>query len=58
MMTEKLLTVKELAQKLRLAPKTIYKLTSVGSIPVLRMGRSLRFDPQAVERSMQERQNA
>ena len=38
-----LLTVPEVAQLLRVPPKSVYHLASLRRIPVVRLGRSLRF---------------
>jgi excisionase family DNA binding protein len=45
---KKLLTVKELAELVRLSPITIYRLVEQHEIPFIRVGRSIRFDPDAV----------
>jgi excisionase family DNA binding protein len=45
---KKLLTVNELAQMLNLAPITIYKLIERRELPVLKVGRVYRFDPDEV----------
>ncbi len=47
-MNKKLLTVNELAQMLNLAPITIYKLIERRELPVLKVGRVYRFDPDEV----------
>jgi excisionase family DNA binding protein len=39
-----LLTVPEVAQLLRVPPKSVYQLAALRRIPVVRLGRSLRFD--------------
>ncbi len=45
------LTVGEAARVLRVSAKTLYRMISAGSIPVLRFGRAIRI-PRAVIESM------
>ena len=45
------LTVGEAARLLRVSEKTIYRLITTGSIPVLRFGRAIRI-PRAVIETM------
>ena len=45
------LTVGEAAKLLRVSQKTLYRMISAGSIPVLRFGRAIR-NPRAVIESM------
>ena len=45
---ESLLTVKEVAQMLRLSQQTVYKLVNEGAIPAIRVGTQWRFDPAEV----------
>jgi excisionase family DNA binding protein len=44
-----LLTVKEAAAFLRLSPDTIYRATKAGTLPHVRIGRSIRFSEEALE---------
>ena len=44
-----LLTVKEAAAFLRLTPTTIYRATRAGTLPHVRIGRSIRFSQEALE---------
>lgn len=44
-----LLTVKEAAAFLRLAPDTVYRATKAGKLPHARIGRSIRFSQEALE---------
>ena len=48
MKTEKFYTVKTLAERLAVKPLTIYRLVDQGKIPAVRIGRSIRFDPEAI----------
>ena len=42
--TPRLLTVRETAQFLSISPRTLWSLTASGKIPVVRIGRSTRYD--------------
>ncbi len=41
----RMLTLDELAELLTISPKTLYARVRSGSIPVTRIGASIRFDP-------------
>ena len=41
---DNLLTVKEVAELLRVSPQTLYKMLEQGRIPALRIGNQWRFD--------------
>jgi excisionase family DNA binding protein len=41
-----MLTIEELASMLQFSPKTLYAKVKAGTIPVARLGGSLRFDPK------------
>lgn len=43
-----LLTVKEMASKLRLSSQTLYKMVRHGEIPGVKVGNQWRFDPVQV----------
>lgn len=43
-----LLTVKEMAQKLKLSSQTLYKMVRQGEIPGVKVGNQWRFDPSQV----------
>ena len=43
-----LLTVEQMADCLQISPRSIHRLVLAGRIPVIRLGRSVRFDPEAV----------
>lgn len=49
------LTPVEMAQRVRLHPKTLLRLAQAKVIPCLRAGRAVRFDPEAVEQALIER---
>jgi excisionase family DNA binding protein len=44
----KLLTANELGEYLRISPKTVFRWSKQGRIPVIRMESALRFDPKAI----------
>jgi excisionase family DNA binding protein len=43
-----LLDAAELAEALNMSPKTIYAIAKSGTLPAVRIGQSIRFDPPAV----------
>jgi excisionase family DNA binding protein len=43
------LTVPEAAERLRVSPKTVYRLVWAGELPALRVGSQIRIDEQAFE---------
>ncbi|MDD3927037.1 MAG: helix-turn-helix domain-containing protein [bacterium] len=47
---EKLLTVANVAELLSIPPQRVYALCEKGIIPYIRVGRSLRFSPEQLER--------
>ncbi|MGH9045102.1 MAG: helix-turn-helix domain-containing protein [Acidimicrobiales bacterium] len=47
--TERLLTVTEVAEMLRVSKMTVYRLVSAGTLPSLRVGRSVRIRAEAVD---------
>lgn len=49
-----LLTVREVAERLRLHPATVYRLARAGKLPSLRVGRSIRFHADEIERVSRE----
>lgn len=48
-MTDKWLTVRELAQYLKISIDLVYKLTQQGKIPVSKVGNLLRFDREEID---------
>jgi len=46
--TGSLLTLKEVAELLRLTPQTLYKMLKQGSIPAVRVGSQWRFEQEKV----------
>ena len=51
-MPDKLLNVDELAARLDVSRSTVYDLTARGKLPALRVGRLLRYDPDAVAQAL------
>ncbi len=49
-------TVREVAYYLRLKPQTIRAMARRGELPVIRLGRGLRFQPGAIEAWLNSKQ--
>jgi len=49
MKVEQFYTVRTLADRLAITPLTVYRLVRQGKIPALKIGKSIRFDPAAVD---------
>lgn len=45
----RLMTLREVAEYLRVHPGTVYRLVKSGQLPAARVGRDLRFDTRLVE---------
>ena len=43
-MQSRLLTVEEVSEYLNLHPQTVYVMARLGELPVLKLGRAVRFD--------------
>jgi excisionase family DNA binding protein len=54
---EQLLTVRQLAELLQVAPDTVYRMARNNEIPSYRRGRSWRFDRSAVLETLASQQN-
>jgi excisionase family DNA binding protein len=48
MKTDKFYTVKTLADRLAVKPLTIYRMVTDGKLPAVKIGRSIRFDPDKI----------
>lgn len=48
-MTGQLLTAEQLAERWQVQPSHIYRLAREGQVPVVRLGRYVRFNPAAIE---------
>ncbi len=51
---KRLLTTREAAEYLGLADETVYKKSRLRELPSVKVGRSLRFDLQALERYVEQ----
>ena len=49
MKTDQFYTVKALAEKLAVVPLTIYRLVDQGKLPAVKIGKSIRFNPVAID---------
>jgi excisionase family DNA binding protein len=56
-MTDTWLTVKEVAQYLKLSPDLIYKLAQQGKIPASKVGTAWRFKKQKIDQWMEANEN-
>lgn len=55
-MGERLLTRREVSERLALSPVTLYRLARTGELPVVRVGRrGLRYQESTVDRFVRER---
>ena len=52
-----LLDITQLCEKIRVKKKTIYDWTHKGSIPYIKLGRLLRFDPDDIDRWLKKRKH-
>jgi excisionase family DNA binding protein len=55
---ERLLTVKDVSDKLRIGQSTIYRWVHYDYIPHLKLGTSVRFDESAIERWLKNRERS
>jgi excisionase family DNA binding protein len=53
-MTDEILTLKEVAEYLKLAEKTAYKLAAEGKLPGFKVGGSWRFKTEDIERWIED----
>ena len=53
-MTDEILTLKEVAEYLKLAEKTAYRLASEGKLPCFKVGGSWRFKQEDVQKWIEE----
>ncbi len=49
MADKKLLTVEQVAKAMQVSVKTVYRLVTENKIPSLRVGSSIRFDPDKIQ---------
>lgn len=57
-MTDEILTLKEVAQYLKLAEKTAYRLAAEGKLPGFKVGGSWRFKREEIEKWIAEQSTA
>ncbi len=57
-MNEKFYTVKTLADKFAVKPLTIYRLLKKGKLTSIRIGKSIRFDPQDIDVFLNKQKNS
>jgi len=55
--SEKLMTLEEVAEYLRLSIHTIYKMAQAGKIPALKAGKMWRFKKGMIEKWLEEHEN-
>jgi len=56
-MPDEILTLKEVADYLKLAEKTAYRLAAEGKLPGFKVGGSWRFKKEDINRWIEERKN-
>ncbi|OHU89205.1 MULTISPECIES: methylation-associated defense system helix-turn-helix domain-containing protein MAD1 [Pseudoalteromonas] len=56
-MSDEILTLKEVADYLKLAEKTAYRLASEGKLPGFKVGGSWRFKAEDIDRWIEEKKN-
>ena len=56
-MTDEILTLKEVAQYLKLAEKTAYRLAAEGKLPGFKVGGSWRFKKEDIEHWIEQQKN-
>jgi len=49
MKTDQFYTVRTLAERLAVTPMTIYRMVDQGKLPAVKIGKSIRFDPAAID---------
>lgn len=53
-----LMTPREVAESLRISERHLYSLTKAGAIPCARLGRSVRYSPDAVKKFVENAEKA
>lgn len=56
-MNDQILTLKEVAEYLKLAEKTAYKLAAAGKLPGFKVGGSWRFKREDIDQWIEEQKN-
>lgn len=55
---QKLMTIKELADYLRLSKVTVYKMTRQGKIPALKIGKQWRYNKAEIDTWVKQKSNS
>lgn len=55
---QKLMTIKELADYLRLSKVTVYKMTRQGKIPALKIGKQWRYSKSEIDTWVKQKSNS
>ncbi|MGB2589011.1 MAG: helix-turn-helix domain-containing protein [Candidatus Acidiferrum sp.] len=58
MARKNLLTIKQVSEMLSISVHTAYKWAATGRLPVIKLGYSLRFDPERIEKFIAEGETA
>ncbi|NIN92366.1 helix-turn-helix domain-containing protein [bacterium] len=56
-MVQKLMTIKEVADYLRLSKVTVYKMTRQGKIPALKIGKQWRYNKSEIDSWVKQKSN-
>jgi excisionase family DNA binding protein len=56
MAAENLLTRQQVAERLGVSPRHVYRLIYEYELPVVHVGKQLRFEPTAIDRWVRDRQ--
>ncbi len=56
-MTDQIMTVKEVADYLKVNERTVYRMAAAGKIPAFKVGGSWRFKQAAIEEWIKEQSN-
>ncbi len=54
----RLMTIKEVADYLRLSKVTVYKMTRQGKIPALKIGKQWRYNKSEIDSWVQQKSNS
>lgn len=55
---QKLMTIKEMADYLRLSKVTVYKMTRQGKIPALKIGKQWRYNKSEIDTWVKQKSNS
>jgi excisionase family DNA binding protein len=54
---QRLMTIREIADYLRLSKVTVYKMTRQGKIPALKIGKQWRYDKSEIDSWVKQKSN-